>query len=480
MRSFRVKTVLLSVLLCGTLLMVTGVLGWRWLVEEFQASLDAKIVVPGQRITEYHGWRTDWKHFEKSIDAAVGDGWRGDRILKVRSNMYERDTLYRSENWPDGLPLEDIPGFDEMGERKKMMKHGEKSSFARFPLLGLPHLYTAGEDGTRWRVATLSNPELTLYIGINLDRYYAKIRGLRTAYFGTLVLVVLGIGFGAYWISTRALNPVEAIATAARGISSKELSHRVLPQKRYDQEFDSLIAVINEMIDRLAVSFGQAMRFSADASHELKTPLTIIQSEISTRLQKCDTDSEEQNTLNRLMEELECMKRIIRGLFLLSEADAGKMPLTFELYDFSEQLESFARDTEILAEELGLETQTEIEPGIEVRADQMLIRQVVQNLVSNAMRHNVSGGFVRWRLVSLKGGCLFRIENSGPPILEDDQAHIFDRFYRGERTRKSKTPGLGLGLSLAKEIIAAHRGSLELVKSDEESTCFELRLNSNV
>ena len=478
MRSFRLKTVLLTTLFSGALLLATGSLGWHWLQKEFQDSLDAKIILPGQRIAEYHGWGTDWKRFESTIDIAIGEDWQDDRILKVRSNMYKRATLYQSDNWPSELPIQDIPSFDELKSHIRMIKQDGKSGFVRYSLLDAPHLYTVSDGQNEWRMAALSNSELTLYIGINLDRYHAKIRHLRTVYFGGLAIVIFAIAIGAYWIATRALRPVNAIANAARNITSKELNQRISSSGKFDEEFDTLIAVINDMISRLDTSFRQAMRFSADASHELKTPLTVIQAEIASRLQTCDTGSEEQQTLNRLTEEVQRLKRIIRSLFLLSEADSGKMPLTLEFYDISEQLESFARDTEILAEDLGLRTETEVEPGLFVRADRMLIGQVIQNLISNSIRHNVSEGFVKWKLTSEGSQVIFAIENSGPGISQKDQTKVFERFYRGERDSAPKTnSGLGLGLSLAREISSAHQGSVSLVKSDPSSTLFELRLS---
>lgn len=280
-------------------------------------------------------------------------------------------------------------------------------------------------------------------------------------------------------ISSRALKPVDAIAHTARLTSSKDLSQRIPVSSGYDQEFDSLISVINEMMGRLETSFNQALRFSSDASHELKTPLTIIQSEISSRLQTCDPDSSEQQTLNRLMEEVERLKRIIRSLFLLSQADAGKMPLTLETYDFSEELESFSRDAGILAEEFGLTIETSIEPGLMVHADRLMLGQVIQNLISNAIKHNQPKGLVSGRLSSENGRITFAIENSGEAITAEDQPHIFDRFYRGRHVRPNDSPGLGLGLSLAREIVLAHNGKLSLVKSDATSTRFELTLHSS-
>ena len=133
--------------------------------------------------------------------------------------------------------------------------------FARYSLLTEPYLYSAAFDRGRWRMATISNPELTLYIGISPRKYFSEIRQLRYTYFGGLIAVVLGIGIGGYWIARKALKPVDAIAETAKRITSKDLAQRIPLSSKYDLEFDSLVAVINEMMDRLETSFNQAMRF---------------------------------------------------------------------------------------------------------------------------------------------------------------------------------------------------------------------------
>ena len=152
------------------------------------------------------------------------------------------------------------------------------------------------------------------------------------------------------------------------------------------------------------------------------------------------------------------------------------MPLTIEPYNFSEQLESFAHDNAILAEEVGLGIETSITPDIWVEGDQLMLGQVVQNLISNAIKYNDKGGFVKWALDSKDGNAVLTIENSGPAIAAQDQGKIFERFFRGRAQNGVGSTGFGLGLSLAREIVLAHNGSLSLVKSDEESTRFELAL----
>lgn len=475
-RSFRTKTALLPVLLSSLLLVTTGVFAWQWLQQKLQAYWQEQITLPGQRIAAYRSLNFDWSRFEETLELAINEDWQRDVIVKARSNLGERETLYESENWPDDLVAQDIPDFDQVRSEMRRVPRDPEAYFRR-PLLGPPHLYWINSQFDRWRMVTFTSPEITLYLGINHDEHISDIRHLRTIYFGALFLVIIGIASGGYRIASQALKPVDVIADTARHITSKDLSQRIPPSRDYDTEFDSLIAIINEMMDRLEKSFQQAMRFTADASHELKTPLANLQNEIASRLQSCEPESKEQETLNGLQEEVQRLKQILRSLFLLSQADAGTMPLTKEDYNFSEQIESFGQDSELLAEEMGLAFETVIEPDLLIHGDKLMIGQVVQNLISNAMKHNKGeGGFVRWTLRAENGQAVFSIENSGPAIDLEERNRIFDRFYRGRNHRLQKSNGLGLGLSLAREIVLAHQGSLKLTRSDDHSTRFELTL----
>lgn len=473
-RSFRTKTVLLPVLLSSLLLVTTGMLAWHWIQQKLQEYWEEQITLPGQRIAAYRSIEFDWSRFEETLDLAFSEDWQTDRIIEVRSNFDDREILYQSENWPGDLIPEDIPGFEEARPQMGLINREVTTGYFRRPLLGPPYLYWADSSLSRWRMVTFTNPEVTLYIGINHDEHVAYINQLRYVYFGALFVVILGIAGGGYRIANQALKPVDVVADTARHITSRDLSQRIPPSKDYDTEFDSLIAVINEMMDRLEKSFQQAMRFTADASHEIKTPLANIQNEISSRLQLCETDSDEHHTLNQLQEEVQRLKQIIRSLFLLSQADAGTMPLTEKAYNFSEQIESFAHDSELLLEDEGLTLETSHESNLWIHGDELMIGQVIQNLISNALKHNQPDGFVKWKLSSNEDRVLFRIENSGPSIDPVDQPHIFDRFFRGQKTRSIKANGMGLGLSLAREIVLAHQGTLKLTHSNETSTGFEL------
>jgi len=237
--------------------------------------------------------------------------------------------------------------------------------------------------------------------------------------------------------------------------------------------------VLNAMMDRLEASFRQAVRFSADASHELKTPLAIMQGELENALQAAEPDSSEQRLFSGLLEETQRLKSITRGLLLLSQADSGQLRLTLEEVNLSSELETLVDDASVLATGSDLHFDLALAPNVRVRADRSLLQMAVLNLLSNAVKYNRSGGRVTVDLTTTGDEIALTVCNTGPGIPAGDQRKVFERFFRGDRTRSRAIDGLGLGLSLAREIVIAHQGRLALQESTPERTCFVLTLRRN-
>ena len=229
------------------------------------------------------------------------------------------------------------------------------------------------------------------------------------------------------------------------------------------------------MLDRLQKSFYQATRFSADASHELKTPLAIMQGEIEQALQSAEDGSAAQRIFGQQLEEIQRLKTITQKLLLLSRADSGDLKITAKTIDLSEMIAATAEDADILAPHLNVEA--EIKPDILVAADPVLIQQVLQNLASNAVKHNHNNGWVRMTLKCEDKRAVFRISNSGPGIAPEDRDRVFDRFHRADSARNRSTEGSGLGLSLCREIVRAHQGELAVTESDQQTATFTLTLS---
>jgi two-component system, OmpR family, heavy metal sensor histidine kinase CusS len=276
-------------------------------------------------------------------------------------------------------------------------------------------------------------------------------------------------------VAGRALRPIRTIAETAERVSARGLDQRIPPSNE-DPEIARVIQVLNRMMDRLEASFRQATRFSADASHELKTPLAVMQGELENALQSAVPGSAEQQLFANLLEEAQRLKTITRSLLLLAQADAGQLKLALEPLDLSAELEGMIEDARALATDSQLEFGVQVQPQLRVNADRALLHTALFNLIHNAIKYNEPAGRIEIRLTSAGDRIAFNIGNTGPAIPPADQPKIFERFYRVRRANASTVDGIGLGLSLAREIIRAHGGELSLQESASGWTCFHLEL----
>ena len=228
------------------------------------------------------------------------------------------------------------------------------------------------------------------------------------------------------------------------------------------------------MLQRLQRSFTQASRFSADASHELRTPLTVLQGHVERAMAEVEAGSSLQSTLGTILDETRRLSAISRKLLLLSQADAGRLRLQLLPFDLSQAIEELVEDTRMMAPSLDISA--EVPPGVSIRADADLMRQLLANLASNAVKYNVDNGWIRISLQSPKGRVLLVVANAArgiPPALGD---RIFERFYRTDDARNRDIDGVGLGLSLAREIARAHGGDLVLLPATPGEVSFQLDL----
>jgi signal transduction histidine kinase len=216
------------------------------------------------------------------------------------------------------------------------------------------------------------------------------------------------------------------------------------------------------MLERLQISFQQASRFSADAAHELKTPLTILQGRLEQAVNHSDNRAI-QAELTGLQDEVGRLTSITRKLLLLSQADAGRLALNITQIDLSGMLVELLSDAEMLLS--GQELSSAIEPNLFTQGDVLLLRQMFNNLVSNAVRYCRPAGSILVTASARHGGIEVVFRNACDPISQESRSHFFDRFYRGEASHNRAIEGNGLGLSLAREIARAHGGDLMLMRS---------------
>ena len=328
-----------------------------------------------------------------------------------------------------------------------------------------------------WRVGAVSFPHSRVAIIVSLKAIDREMVAISNVFLISLPVLLVLIAGGAWWMSGTALRPIRRLTTAIRQVTVNGLEQRV-SLGATDVEFVELIQVFNQMLERLERNFKQASRFSGDAAHELKTPLTILQGELELTLQQAESGSQVQQNLSSLLDEVHRLSAIVRKLLLLSLADAGQMSLHLVEVNLSGLLIEMTEDIELLAPHL--DVQTEIATGLVVRGDRDLLVQVLQNLIGNAIKYNLPNGWILIQAHRQRTTVSVTITNCSKDIPANERERIFDRFHRGAPNQTSKVEGTGLGLSLALEIARAHGGELALESTPSGQTAFTLTLLSTI
>ena len=326
-------------------------------------------------------------------------------------------------------------------------------------------------------VATLAGAATTWTIILSLDPEMKQVNrvgwDILLGMLGAIPTVLIVIAIGGRWVAQQALAPVEAISQAAARITVQNMDQR-LPVPETADEIAELIAILNAMLDRLQRSFEQSIRFSAEASHHLKTPLSVLRAGIEEILTDPDTPAKQQARADALLHQIHQLTSIAENLLLLARADAGRLELHRERFDLSEVLRGMCEDASAMAEAEGLEVEAKLPPELPVAADRRAISLIVQNLLENAIKYNEPDGCISIFARAVDDGIEVTVKNNGEPIPPQRAPHIFERFYRARSD--ARIAGQGLGLTLACELAKAHGGGLDLVRSDREWTEFRLSL----
>jgi signal transduction histidine kinase len=278
---------------------------------------------------------------------------------------------------------------------------------------------------------------------------------------------------GSAWVASKAIAPVEEIRKAANRITPQQLDQR-LPVPPTNDEIAGLIEMLNATFERLQRSFEQSARFSADASHHLKTPIAILRADVEEILADVNCSESTQALAEGLLHRIHRLSSVVDNLLLLSRADASRLELSQAKFELGEVLEGVLDDALTLVEPLDLTVEANIPKHLLLKADPTFVAMIAQNLVENAVKYNTPGGRVRVEARTVNGDVEIAIGNSGDGIPKDRIGQLFERFYRlcgGERV-----PGHGLGLSIARELARAHGGDVELVRSDCSWTEMRVRL----
>lgn len=370
--------------------------------------------------------------------------------------------VLRSHNFPSSLQTP-LPKLD----KNEQLKLAEPNDF-------IYHLY-----GTPVNVfSTMDKHKLQFYIRtgqsvIYVDRILQEIRWL-LIWLAPLVLIFAG--FGGWYLTRRALNPIANISRRARDISLHDTHHR-LPQPGSDDELGELVLTLNNMIDRIEQGVRHIQQFTADASHELRTPITAMKGEIEVALRRSRTNEAYLTVLNSSLQELNWMEKIVSDLFLLTRADAGELQLQRETLDLAVLSRECFQTHKYLAQKKKIDFQF-ADPGspvfCSVNANRM--RQVLCNLLDNAIKYSATGGKIRLIPEELENGIQITVTDNGIGIAPSDLDLVFNRFYRVDKSRSNEAYSSGLGLSICKWIVEAHGGQIEIQSQLKKGTSIRVFL----
>jgi two-component system OmpR family sensor kinase len=297
------------------------------------------------------------------------------------------------------------------------------------------------------------------------------------------VLLLLAIA-GGYLLARRGLAPVAAMNEQAQRIDARNLHERLAVADPRD-ELGQLATTFNALLERVDRAFEQQRRFTADASHELRTPVAIVRGEADVALSSGRRTVEEYREALRIVRDgSERLSRIVNDLFLLARADAGQIPIRAAPLYLDELLAEVARSVRSLAQRAGIDIRVTAPEEIAYVGDEELLRRLLLNLLDNAIKYSTRPGVVALTLESAAGWRRVTVTDSGAGIPPEAQPHVFERFYRGDMARSvaesAQGGGAGLGLSIARWIAERHGGGLTLVESSPNGTTFELVLPTTV
>ncbi len=328
---------------------------------------------------------------------------------------------------------------------------------------------------TRLRILTAPGDIGILQIGIPVDEFYAMLEGFaHTALIVSPLMLLLAAACG-YWMSGRALRPVEEMSRTAERIEAENLSER-LPVSGAGDELDRLSVTLNSMFARLEASFRRITQFTADASHELRTPVAVIRTTAEVARGKSRTQAEYELALDCILRETERTTRLIEDLMILARADAGADGTTSEPVDVRDAVNEACAEALVLANAAGIALEVTSGPECRVMGDEHALRRLFLILLDNGIRYNRPGGSVSISAGVIGSTVEIAVRDTGIGIAREDLPLIFDRFYRAAKDRSRQTGGAGLGLSIGKWIAERHGGMIEVTSRAGEGSQFLVRI----
>lgn len=401
---------------------------------------------------------------------------RGDGYQVTSSRLVENDIELV---WIDAA-LDGTPGFYSVKRNDGTFLRFYISQLlppsARLPLQeGLPQPPSLTSDREE-----LIEPagHVVIVVGQPMDRTVAALVALRGILLIAIPLTLLLSAGGGLFLVRRVLKPIDQMIETTRGIEEADLSGRV--EFSSDDEFGRLARTLNAMLGRLERAFHRQRQFTDDASHELRSPLAVIEAEATLALRRERVAEDYRESLAIIAEESASMNRLIDQLLTLARGDAGEEAIDYRQIDLTNLITETVNVMQPLAEEEKLKLVAlpleRGDLGIRVTGDETQLRRVLTNLVENAICHTEPGGEITVSAEQQESTIEWRVKDTGCGISEDHLPHIFERFYRADTTRSRRSGGSGLGLAISRQIIEAHHGTIVVESELNGGTTFTIQL----
>jgi heavy metal sensor kinase len=345
---------------------------------------------------------------------------------------------------------------------------GTRPIYESLTVQGTPVRFATGR-------VTVNGQAYTIQVAAPLSEFNEALERFRLMLWLSTPVLLIGAGLGGYLISRRALKPVDQITTAAESISFNNLSGRLEVPKTTD-ELQRLSETLNRMLARLDTSVQRMSQLTADASHELRAPVSLIRTTAELALQGGRSTSEYREDMVQILAEAERTTRLIDSLLLLARADAGEGGLQHEPINVATSLREAIGQGRSFAAEKTVELTADLHSSPVVRGDGEALRRLFFILIDNAVKYTPEGGAVNLRLEAGREDAIVKVTDSGIGIAESDLPHVFDRFWRADKVRSRGMGGAGLGLSIARWIVDQHQGSIEVESQLGKGSTFTIRI----
>ena len=324
--------------------------------------------------------------------------------------------------------------------------------------------------------AEVGGEKYLIQVAYEMDDYYGALDHFALLLWISIPLLLACAAAGGYWISTRALAPVDQITQTARNISAQNLSSRLVVPNAGD-ELQRLSETLNSMLERLEAAFKKITQFTADASHELRTPVAVMRTRAELALRKARSAEEYRETIAQIHSELEKTTALIEQLMFLARADSGAEVLRFAPTNVAEVLREACDQGAALAEakQIAFNEQIPSRP-LWIQGDAGSLRRLFLILIDNAVKYTSAEGRVDVSLAQDDGHVVAEVRDTGIGIAEADLPNVFERFYRADKARSRASGGVGLGLSIGKWIAEVHSGTIKVQSSPGQGSVIQIRL----